>query len=259
MMGMDLFAMDSSISDVPTLLRDGKYSEVIDLWIHGKNLWTPKDWRQLSGVATAYLCVRNYDEAVITFEEVRSWAIADHSRDFRGVHMDNLGGSLWLSGRQAEGVALWREFVAGLMNRKIHFADLSGGYGVALLLWYGGVSCGDNNSVALAIEYMKKSIKRQSARAMPGPLAKFILQGMTIEEILLEKYGSSDLKLLEVHANTNLRLRRDLCEVLLCLATEARSRKNEDACLALMRRCARLENPLLQIEWFLARGEVERH
>jgi hypothetical protein len=85
------------------------------------------------------------------------------------------------------------------------------------------------------------------------------LHGKPIDEILQEKYGEGDMNLLENSALSDFLLLRELCQVLLCHATGKRLTGAENECLALMRRCSSLENPLVQIEWFLARGEAEKH
>lgn len=58
-------------------------------------------------------------------------------------------------------------------------------------------------------------------------------------------------------ARDDLYKRRLLVQALFYLATEARSEGREEPCHTLMRQCAALGNPVIEIEWYLARSEAE--
>jgi hypothetical protein len=145
------------------------------------------------------------------------------------------------------------------MDGTITHADISGGIGNGLLLWHAGVSLKRKDIIADTERFLKRASKRAKAQSMPGPLAQLVLHRKPIAEILQEKYGEGDINVLENSAASDPLLRRKLCQVLLCLATAKRLAGKESECRAIMRRCSSLENPLVQIEWFLARGEAEQH
>jgi len=59
-------------------------------------------------------------------------------------------------------------------------------------------------------------------------------------------------------ARVKLLSRRHLCKALFHDGVKSRVQGAEDQCLARMRECYALENPLIEHEWYLARYEVER-
>jgi hypothetical protein len=52
--------------------------------------------------------------------------------------------------------------------------------------------------------------------------------------------------------------RRRLVNAMFYFATRSRDEGSEEECLARMRKCASIENPIVEVEWYLARGEAER-
>ena len=59
-------------------------------------------------------------------------------------------------------------------------------------------------------------------------------------------------------AHVKLMSRRKLCVALFHDGTRNRAQGAEDRCLARMRECYALEDPLIEPEWYLARHEVEQ-
>jgi hypothetical protein len=250
--------MASTDFDPWQFLAEGRFTEAVAFFEKRQPMWLDKDWREPSTMATAYLCLREYEKAAVMLSLANAMAaIAEKSKD-RPL-LDKEGGALWLAGKKEEGAALWQKSVLGVMDGTIIYADFSGGIGNGLLLWHAGVSLSRKDLIADAERFLKKASKRAKAQSMPGPLAQLVLHGKPIVEILQEKYGEGNIDVLENSAPSDPLLRRELCQVLLCLATAKRLAREESECRALMRRCSSLRNPLVQIEWFLARGEVEKH
>jgi len=58
-------------------------------------------------------------------------------------------------------------------------------------------------------------------------------------------------------ARRDLLSRRQLCQALFYSACQQRQAGNEKECIEKMRVCSQLENPIIECEWYLARGESE--
>ena len=56
-------------------------------------------------------------------------------------------------------------------------------------------------------------------------------------------------------ARTDLLKRRSLCQALFYGACREREGGDNTACMDKMQECVRLENPIIEVEWYLARGE----
>jgi hypothetical protein len=240
-------------------LAEGRFSEAVSWFNERQPQWTNADWREASARGTASLCLREYDKAAEDFALSNAMAVIAERHHNEGPSLDHEGGALWLAGKKEEGAAVWQRSVQGISSGIIGYADISGGISDGLLLWYAGVALARQDFIKEAEKFLKKASKRSWAQYMPGPLAHFVLHGKPMAEILQEKYGDGEIDVLENAAVSDARLRRELCEVLLCLATATRLAGKESECRSLLRRCASLRNPLVQIEWFLARGEIERH
>ena len=239
-------------------LKEGRFTEAIAYFEKRQSNWRDKDWPEPSTMATAYLCLREYEKAAVMLSLANGMgAIVDKRRE--GPLLNKEGGALWLAGRKEEGAAVWQRWVRGLTDGTITHADFSGGIGNGLLLWHAGVFLKRQDLIADAERFLRKASKRARAKSMPGPLALFVLHGKAVSEILQEKYGEEDLDVLLKSAASDVLLRRELCQVLLCQATAERLAGRESECRSLMRKCANLKNPLVQIEWFLAQGEIEKH
>ena len=152
---------------------------------------------------------------------------------------------------------VWQRMVHGLEDGTIAWADISGGIKSGLLLWYAGVTLQRPSAITASVKFLRKASKRVWAKSMPGPLAAHVIAGKPMKAILAEVWGGSGLDLLIARASEDILLRRQLCEVLLCWATGERLAGRETECRRLLRLCADMINPLVEIEWFLARGEVE--
>ena len=92
----------------------------------------------------------------------------------------------------------------------------------------------------------------------PGALALFALGQKTEEEVLVELFGTNDLQESVRQATTDLLKRRRLVQSLFYFATRNRAEGNEKQCRIRMLTCFELENPVLEVEWYLARAEIQK-
>jgi len=60
-------------------------------------------------------------------------------------------------------------------------------------------------------------------------------------------------------ARTDLLKRRELCQALFYGACCEREAGDNAACMDKMQACAHLENPIIEVEWYLALGECRQN
>jgi hypothetical protein len=111
---------------------------------------------------------------------------------------------------------------------------------------------------SFAFKYLKKRARRSAVRIWPGPLARYYLGELAFEDVLASATGQRDLSAAFEVARTKLLSRRQLCGALFHDGVRRRAQGAEELCLVRMRECYRLENPLIEPEWYLARYEAEQ-
>jgi len=240
-------------------LAEGRFSEAV-LWFNERQpQWTDKDWREASARGTARLCLREYDKAAEDFALSNAMAVIAERHHQEGPSLHKEGGALWLAGKKDEGAAVWQRSVQGISSGTIGYTDFSGGVSDGLLLWYAGVALARQSLIKEAEKFLKKISKRKRAESMPGPLAAHVIASIPMQDILQKVFGTEDLNTLKDRATTDTLLCRELSQALLCWATGERLAGRTQESRTLFRMCSTLKNPLVQIEWFLAQGEIEKH
>jgi hypothetical protein len=151
-----------------------------------------------------------------------------------------------------------RGLVQGIIDRSIEFADAAGGVQQGLLLYYMAVTTQDAEAASFALDYMRDRAKRPAIRSWPGPVARYYLREIDFAEVLNAATGVADVQRAVDIARGKLLSRRRLCVALFHDGVRSRTQGAEDQCLARMRECYDLEDPLLEPEWYLARYEVGR-
>ncbi|HTV43138.1 MAG TPA: hypothetical protein VMF08_21415 [Candidatus Sulfotelmatobacter sp.] len=152
----------------------------------------------------------------------------------------------------------WRGAVSGVLGESIHYGDAAGGVTQGLLLWYSAVTLRDYNNRDYALKYIRNLRDKKISSTVilwPRPIIMMILGEQPFEEVL--KTGSGSLLLAECieNAEVDLLKRRRLCQTLFYSACMDRNNGDETACMEKMWACFRLENPILELEWYLARVE----
>jgi hypothetical protein len=203
--------------------------------------------------ATALLCLGQLSEALDGFRLANDIATRKQPGETQ-PYLNDIGTVLWLSGNRTEALGVFRRSVDGVLDGSIQFADNAGGVTQGLLLWYAGVSIPDPSSTSDALQYLSGLLKKPRAKQWPGALAALVLDKITEESVMLEATsGASDLK----HPRpSNLLARRQLVQVLFYAGVKARKTGDDAASRQKFRACAEMENPILQMEWYLARAEV---
>ena len=127
-----------------------------------------------------------------------------------------------------------------------------------MLLWYAGVTACVPEAKENALKYLRALAKNSRIKKWPGALGLFVLGDKSREDVLAEVIGSNQLDAAISVAKDDLLKRRYLAKALFYLASRKRSEGDEEACKFEMAECASLDNPVLEIEWYLACAEVDR-
>jgi len=218
---------------------------------------SPDDPDLLSAHAIAMLGLGRLVEAL---DELRR-ANALASRRLKGEtqpYLEKIGSILWLLGKRGEAIHTFRGAVDGIVDGSIKYADNAGGVSQGVLLWYASVTTGDEAAKNHALKYLRRLAKKSRIKQWPGALAVFALGEKTHEEVLMELCGTTELDESMKRAKNDLLTRRRLVQALFYFATRKREERDEQQCRAGMEKCASLENPILENEWYLARAEVEQ-
>ena len=217
----------------------------------------------------AYLCDRQYELAAESFVMANREADEfdrpriehmrlDPSKNRTGTSLNWLGTAYWLAGQQDLAKATWRGYIEGNLAGEILYGDAAGGVTEGLLLWYAGLLTKDEKTCKDALKYLANRAKRGAIKSWPGPLALMILGKKTAEEILAEHFNTNSIEAAITAAWTDLLERRHLSNYLLYVGALALSQGKEDDYWQCLKLCADLENPIIEDEWYIARGALER-
>jgi tetratricopeptide (TPR) repeat protein len=235
------------------LLFAHRYPEAVDAY--KSHLRQHPEQNYYPGLGDAFLCVGRFPEAVSTFKK----ALEIESNRTKG-HMgflNQVGTALWLTGDRTGAIGEWHHAVSGILDGSSIYGDLAGGATQGLLLWYGAVTLNDRQEHEYAIKYFHYLQRRKTYGHVlwPRPVFEMVLGEKSFEKMLVDGIGSPDLATCVQIARTDLLKRRFLCQALFYGACREREAGDETACLEKMQACFHLENPVIEVEWYLARGE----
>jgi tetratricopeptide (TPR) repeat protein len=240
------------------LLRAHKYADAIAACrqILSAN---PNDFAAIDTMASALLALERYEEALPLFERI------DAHEKQREITPGHPGRQLeisclyWFMGDRSKAIALMRGLVDGILDRSIQYGDAAGGMTQGLLLYYMGATANQPNQMAFALDYMRNRLKRKFGfENWPCPVAHYYLGDISFDDLLAAATGQRDLSQATDIARVKLLGRRQLCGALFHDGAKSRAHGAEEQCLARMRQCYALEDPLIEPEWYLARHEVEQ-
>jgi hypothetical protein len=148
---------------------------------------------------------------------------------------------------------------AGMLDGSILGGDAGGGMSQGFLLYYMAASENNPAEMSYALKYLRNRLKQQTYREFwPSPLASYYLGDVPFPEVLKavnHRVSTTPLP----PATLELGRRKRLCVALFHDGVKSRAQGGDEAhCLARMRECYALENPVIVQEWYLARYEVEK-
>jgi hypothetical protein len=218
----------------------------------------PEDFAAVGTLSRALLAARAYQEALLAMErfgaDERQCKVAP-GQSGRQLEIACLH---WLMGHQLTAIMLMRGAVHGILDDSIKYGDAAGGVEQGLLLYYMGLTANDPDSVPFAIKYLRNRAKRAAIHVWPGPLARYCLGDLGFEEVLAAATGQRNLSDAINIARTDLLKRRQLVGALFHDGVKKREDGAEEQCMARMQECYALEDPLIELEWYLARHEMEQ-
>jgi tetratricopeptide (TPR) repeat protein len=232
-----------------------RYHDALIAYDERRRLGVVQDSLEIANRCTALLCLGELNQALEGFEKANALA-AERLRGETQPYLAEIGAILWLLGRRSDAIITWRSAVDGVLDGSTKFADNAGGVSQCLLLWYGAITDGDARNGAHAEKCVQELAKKSRIEQWPGVLGLFALGKKTRRELVFEACGGADLKEALARADGDLLRRRRLVKTLFYLATSCRATGEEDGCVGFMTECASMENPILEIEWYLARSEM---
>ena len=217
-------------------------------------------------LAEALLALGDYRAALPLYERIDAAERADKRVAGRSGRRNFMACIHWMLGDNARGIELLGQLVDGILDGSIEFGDVAGGVQQGLLLHYMGVTAGDQSAKTKALKYLRTRAKRMAIKAFPGPVARYYLGEIDFAAVLVaaterlspQRAGTSDLAAAMELARDDLLTRRFMCVALFHDGVKARAGGDEAHCMMRMRECLGLENPLIELEWYLARFEVEK-
>jgi hypothetical protein len=164
----------------------------------------------------------------------------------------------WLLDDRAKAMQSMHGLAAGILDGSIKYGDEAGGVSQGLLLYYMAVSDDKPDEMSFALGYLRNRVKRSAGRIWPGAVASYYLGDITFAKVMEDV--DSEVRLAPPFDPAILELgrRKDLCVALFHDGVRYRARGDEAHCLARMRECYALENPVNEQEWYLARYEVQK-
>ena len=168
----------------------------------------------------------------------------------------------WICGDHHKAIGLMHSLAAGILDGSIQYAsDAAGGVSQGLLLYYMGVSDKKPDETSFALRYLKNRIKRSPGQVWPCVVASYYLGDVTFAKVMEEVEdvdGQARLAPFVEPATLEHGRRKRLCVALFHDGVRYRAHGDEARCLARMRECYALVNPVNEQEWYLARYEVEK-
>lgn len=253
--------------DAYDFLRSHKYAEAV-AECRRRLSANPSDFAVMDTMASALCALEKYEEALPLFERLGA-----REKEFKiapGMpgRQEDISCLYWFLGNRQKAIALMRGLADGILDGSIKYGDAAGGMKQGLLLYYMAVTERQPEQVACALDYMGNRINQLKRLLPPGipvnywpiPVARYYLGDLAFDELLVFATERRELKLPEAIAAARVELmnRRKLCVALFHDGARSRAQGAEDRCLARMRECYGLENPLIEPEWYLARHEVEQ-
>lgn len=196
-----------------------------------------------------------FREAADSLMQADNLALRPKATGFR--YLSKIAQLLWLAGERRRALEVSRQDVEEIRDGKREYGDFAGGVSNGLVLFFAGVTLRDSGNIELALKFLRSLAKnRARLAAWPGPVARFVLSGTTLGHLLTRASGLGDLKWALHKTQSDLVARREMTQALFYAATKFRFDGLEDRCLELMTACGEIPNPLIELEWYIARSEI---
>jgi len=226
----------------------------------------PDDIDAVAQIAKGLRATGQYGEALSFYER-----LAAHRRQDKVANIMAPGSAPWdidiaclhwLCGDHTKAMRMMHALAAGILDGSIQYAtDAAGGMSQGLLLYYMAVSDNKPEEMSFALGYLRHlrdRLKRIMIQNWPCAVASYYLGDVPFAKVM-EDVNERVVTMPPIDpATLELGRRIRLCDALFHDGVKSRARGDEAHCLARMRECSALENPVVEQEWYLARYEVEK-
>jgi tetratricopeptide (TPR) repeat protein len=170
------------------LICAGRFDEAVDACTAA--MVSGPQFLELQNRGLACLKMGRHAEAIADF---RRAAALEPEAMRTDAHEKRIGAAQWLAGREDEAIATWRSVVEDLVRRRYSHSDAGGGIQAGLLLWFGASRLGLGPEMAQALSWLRRRSRRPGMTLWPLPLARFVLDEVTEEQVRLEATASGSL------------------------------------------------------------------
>lgn len=232
-------------------MRSRRFEEAVAAYRKQLQEEPEKKWNNMDGLAESLMGAGRYAEAIPFFEEV-SANRQSHLPASAGCQQQ-ISVCHWMIGDRQVALDIIRDLVVAVRDGRITFTDFAGGVSQGLILCYMGITLRSVADVSLAMNYLKTLASRPRIKNWPGPAAQFLLGGLTFGQAMK---NAADTAQSMPEADQEGWMRRYLAALLFAAGTERRMAGDEPGARKFFTECASLTNPLVEYEWYLAKGEA---
>jgi len=208
-------------------------------------------WNNLAGLAVSLMGAGQYAEAIPLLQQVSDHRISELPGS--AGRREQISVCHWMIGDRQKALDIIRQLVLDVRDGTVTFTDFAGGVSQGLILCYMGITLRSIADVDLAMNYLKTLASRPRIKNWPGPAALFLLGGLTFGEAMKNAADEAQNK---PEADQEGWKRRYLAPLFFAAGTERRMAGDEKGAQMFFKECADLINPLVEHEWYLAKGEV---
>jgi tetratricopeptide (TPR) repeat protein len=242
------------INPARELFEARRFKEAVQAYRRQLREGPDSEWANLDGLGESLLAAGDYAEAVPYLEKMSA-----HQRESLPASAGReiqLSVCHWMIGERMQALGIIRDLVIAVRDGRTTFTDFAGGVSQGLILCYMAATLHASPDVDLAMNYLKTLATRRRIKNWPGPAALFLLGGLTFGEAMKVATGFADFVEARKVAERDGMKRRRLTDILFAAGTERRMAGDDAGCRLFMTECAGLTNPLVEYEWYLAKGEV---
>lgn len=238
-----------------SLLEEGEAKqavEVLDRLIRSEAV-TKVSWLANRGLALAAL--GDFAAAAESFGDADR--IALRSKPPTGIrYLLKIAQLQWLAGERIKALATSKDDVDLIARRKTAYTDFAGGVSNGLFLLFVARSLGDDAAFEIARDFLRRlSTDRARFTAWPGPIGSFVLGESSLEEVLTSASGFGDLKWAVHKTKSDVAARRKVTQALFYTGAHCRFQGLASRSQELISACGEVPNPLIELEWYIARAE----
>jgi len=236
------------------LVESGRFEQALDEYRKLALRNTPQKFAALNNQAIVLLAMGRTVDALRAAEAADSFAQSMKPRGHRGLLP--CAQIRWLLGDKAgaRGAAVLN--LELISSGEIEYATSAGAAADALFVLFVGATLEDEECVNAATTYLTDLLRRLHPTLPNAVLLNCVLREGKLESVIRAWFGISSLQKAVQRSHDEAYYRRALPEVLFHIATGERARGHEKACQDLLKACSEIPNPLIVMEWYLARHAV---